>query len=109
RSSDLSATFAITTIPVSTPYTVTISASYGYPGLPVVTKTCKVNILAAALSHVNLSPANVDGGSASVGTVKLSGAAAADTVVTLSSGNSAATIPPTVTVPMGASSATFMI
>ncbi len=99
-----SKTFAITTFPVgaSTPVTITASYSSG-------TKTATLTVTPALLTSVGVSPASVSGGTASTGTVSLSGAApAAGASVTLSSSNpSAASVPGTVTV--FASSATFSI
>ena len=64
-----------------------------------------------SLSSVSLNPATVTGGNSSTGTVTLSGAApTGGAVVTLSSSNtSAATVPSSVTVAAGATSATFTV
>ncbi len=66
---------------------------------------------APALASVGANPNPVVGGSASTGTVTLTGAAGSNGVpVTLSSANSVvATVPPSVTVGSGATSATFGI
>jgi hypothetical protein len=66
---------------------------------------------APTLSAVTLSPATVVGGNAAQGTATLTSAApSGGAVVTLSSSNtSAATVPASVTVPAGATSATFAI
>ena len=62
----------------------------------------------ASLSAIALSPASVTGGIASTGTVTLTAPApAGGAVVSLSSNNSAAAVPPSVTVAAGATSATF--
>ena len=62
------------------------------------------------ISNVTLNPASVGGGASSTGTVTLTGPApAGGSVVTLASNNAAATLPATVTVAQGASSATFSI
>jgi hypothetical protein len=62
-----------------------------------------------ALSAVSVSPASVVGGNGSTGTVTLTAAApTGGEVVSLSSGNTAvATVPASVTIPAGATSATF--
>ena len=65
---------------------------------------------ASALSLLTLSSSTVLGGASLTGTVALSGPApATGAVVTLLSGNSAATVPSTVIVPTGALTATFPI
>ena len=62
------------------------------------------------LSSVTLNPFNVVGGSTSQGTAFLTGAApAGGAVVTLSSSSSVATVPASVTVAAGATSATFNV
>ena len=64
----------------------------------------------AALSSVSASPNPVVGGNASTGTVALTAAApSGGAAVALSSANPAASVPGSVTVPAGASSATFVI
>jgi len=62
-----------------------------------------------SLASLVLNPTTVKGGTASLGTVTLSGPApAGGAVVTLASGNTAVTrVPPTLTLPAGAISATF--
>jgi hypothetical protein len=61
------------------------------------------------LSAVALSATSVVGGNSVQGTVRLSAAATAATVVTLASSNAAATVPASVTVGAGASSANFTV
>jgi hypothetical protein len=63
----------------------------------------------ATLSGLTLNPASVNGGSASVGTVTLSASAQAATAVQLTSSNTAATVPASVTVAAGATTANFNI
>src|SRR5262249_17830760 len=64
----------------------------------------------ASLSAVSLAPSSVVGGNSSQGTVTLtSGAPAGGAVVSLSSSNAVATVPASVTVAAGATSATFTI
>ena len=62
------------------------------------------------LSSVGVNPTSVTGGSSSTGTVTLSGSAPSyGATVDLSSSASAAMVPPSVTVPGGASNATFAV
>ena len=99
--------FNIFTSAVSVPTQVTISVSAGG-----VTKSAvlTVNPQAAALSSLVVSPASVAGGSGSTGTVTLTSAApSGGALVSLSSGNAAAQVPSSVTIPAGASSAGFAI
>jgi hypothetical protein len=64
----------------------------------------------SAVSSVTLSPNPVTGGAGVTGTVTLNNPAPAGTaVVALTSSNPAAVVPPTVTVPAGALSATFAV
>jgi hypothetical protein len=64
----------------------------------------------ASLSSVGVNPPTVTGGGTSTGTVTLtSGAPAGGAVVSLSSSQAVAAVPPTVTVPAGASSANFAV
>lgn len=65
----------------------------------------------AALSSLSLSPSTVTGGNSSKGTVTLTGAApSGGALVALSSGNaSVASVPASVTVPAGATSAAFSV
>ena len=63
-----------------------------------------------ALSSVSLSPTSVVGPDPSTGTVTLTAAApSGGTVASLISSNSVATVPPSITVPEGATSATFAV
>lgn len=62
-----------------------------------------------ALSSLSVNPTSVVGGNSSTGTVTLTGAATANIVVTLSSNNASATVPPSVTVPQGATTASFSV
>ena len=64
----------------------------------------------SSLSSLTLNPTSVTGGSLSTGTATLSGAApSGGVVVSLSSNNSVATVPSSVTVPAGATSKTFSV
>jgi len=101
-----SATFTVSTNPVGTSTSATISASYGG-----VTRTASLAVTSATLSSLTLNPTNVTGGSSAVGTVTLSGPApSGGVVVTLSSNNVlVANTPSSVTVPAGSTSASFSI
>jgi LmbE family N-acetylglucosaminyl deacetylase len=98
------ATFTVTTVPIATSTTATISATYG------AARSATLTVNPLALSGLSLSPATVVGGASSTGTVALNAAApAGGTVVTLSDNGPSATVPGSVTVPAGATSATFTI
>ena len=102
-----SATFAITTTTVTTSTAVTITASAGG-----MTRTTTLTVTPppppASLSAVSLNPTSVVGGTSSQGTVTLTSAApAGGLTVTLSSNNTAATVPGSVTVAAGATTASF--
>ncbi len=100
-----SATFTITTIPVASSTPVTISAVYNG-----VTRTAALTIAPLVLSTLTLSPTSVTGGSSSQGTVRLSGPApTGGAVVSLSDNSSAASVPASVTVTGGSTSAAFTI
>jgi VCBS repeat-containing protein len=104
-SGSTSATFTITTNPVASSTSVTISADYGG-----VTRTATLTIAPPALSSLSRSPSSVVGGKTSQGTVTLSGPAPSNgVVVSLSDNSSAASVPASVTVPSGSTSATFTI
>jgi Domain of unknown function (DUF4082)/Bacterial Ig domain/Carboxypeptidase regulatory-like domain len=99
------ATFTVTTHPVATATTATISATYG------ATKTAGLNVIANGVSSITMSPASVVGGTSSTGTVTLTRAApTGGALVTLSSNNvAAAQVPASVTVPANATTATFTV
>ncbi|HXI29824.1 MAG TPA: hypothetical protein VNG89_15405 [Vicinamibacterales bacterium] len=106
-----SASFAfVTSKAVPATSAVSLSASYGASATSL---GLTVNPPAAAtppLINVTLSPASVNGGAASTGTVTLQSAAPnGGASVQLFSSGSAATVPASVTVPAGAASATFPI
>jgi hypothetical protein len=104
------ATFAVSTNAVGSSTTVTISATYSG-----ATKSASLTVVPAppplpTLASLTLDPANVIGGQFSTGTVTLTGPAiAGGAQVFLSSSNGAARVPSSVTVPAGATSATFTI
>jgi len=106
-----SATFAVTTLAVTASTSVTISASYAG-----VTQTALLTVKTQptsgpTLTSLTLNPTGVHGGSPSTGSVALSAPApSGGAVVSLSSNNTAiATVPASVTVPAGATSAAFTV
>jgi hypothetical protein len=99
------ATYPITTTPVSVNTVASITASYNGANL-----IAKLTVKPPIISKVVLLPTIVIGGGSSVGTVTLTGAApAGGTIVTLTSNNAGATAPGSVTVPAGAKTATFSV
>ena len=104
-----SASFTVTTFPVSSTTTVQLSAA-----MDNVFQFAAVNVTPAtqapSLSTVSVSPTSVSGGASSSGTVTLSASApSGGTVVGLSDNSSATSVPASVTVPAGSTSATFTI
>ncbi|MEA2561575.1 MAG: hypothetical protein QOH06_3079 [Acidobacteriota bacterium] len=101
-----SATFTVTTNPVSSAKTVTVSASRR--GL---TKTAGLAVLEPAVSALTLTPGSFAGGcKSSTGKVTLTAKApVGGIVVALTSTNPVAVVPASVTVPSGSTSATFLI
>lgn len=108
-----SANFVVSTQPVAmnpnvVPGTVSVSIS-GRIGSSAP-KTATLTVLPPALVSLTLNPASVAGGVGSTGSVSISGPApAGGYVITLSSQNSAATVPPSVTVPSKANATTFPV
>lgn len=100
------ATFTITTHPVASQVTVTFSAVDGS-----VTRTAALQVRVPYLDNVRANPSTIVGGNTSTGTVILAGPAGpGGVVVTLSSSNTnLAVVPASVTVPTGATTATFPI
>jgi len=100
------ATFNVSTMPVASATPGTITANSGGS-----IKSATLTVTAPVLSSLSLSPSTVVGGAGSTGTVKLTGAAPSGGIsVSLSSSNpSVATVPSSVTVASGESSATFNI
>jgi hypothetical protein len=95
----------IHTKPVSSSEVVTISATRG-----TVTLRTTLTLNPAALTGLKLLPTSVKGGATAAFAVYLNGAAGpGGTVVTLSSGSADATVPATVTVPAGATSANVVV
>jgi len=102
------ATFTVTAGTVATNTVVSISATTNGS---TTSANLTVTPPPAALSAVTLNPSSIFGAVTSTGTVTLTSAApAGGAVVTLASSNTtAATVPVNVTVPAGATSATFTI
>ncbi len=101
------ATFAVSTAPVSVQKTVQITARAG-----LVTKTASIVLVpSAALDSLTISPASVKSGAQATGTVTLSRAApAGGLAVQLDSADrDAARVPPSVTVKEGVASAQFPV
>src|SRR5207244_8246520 len=104
-----SASFTVTTGAVAASTTVTISASFGGANR---TGSLTVTPPQVTLSSLTLNPSSVIGGvQSSTGTVTLSGPApAGGTVVSLSSSSPGlASVPSSVTIPAGATSASFTV
>jgi hypothetical protein len=101
-----SATFTVTSVSVTTTTAVTVTGNYGGTASATLTVTP-----AASVSSVSLSPTSLVGGNNSTGTVRLVTAApTGGASVSLSSSNTpAAIVPANVTVPAGATSATFTV
>lgn len=101
-----SATFAISTSPVSTASSTTISATY-----KGVTKTGIVSVVLPTVLSVSVSPSSVGPGVTATATVKLTGPAlSGGSRVTISlDAPGPLTIPSSVTVPQGQTSATFSV
>ena len=96
--------FTVITSTVTSQMTVTITGTLNSP--------VSANLIVQPLqvSSLVISPGTVTGGQASTGTVILGGpAAAGGTAVALSSSNPGVTVPPSVTVPAGTTSASFAI
>ncbi|MDR3692477.1 MAG: PQQ-binding-like beta-propeller repeat protein [Fimbriimonas sp.] len=100
-----SAIFTILTLKVATQTAVKITAT-----LVSASVNATLNIGLANLTAVTLSPATVVGGAASTGTATISAAApTGGLVVNLASNGSTATVPGSVTIPAGATSASFAV
>jgi hypothetical protein len=105
-----SASFTVSTSAVPSSTTATISAAYSG-----ATRSASLTVTPApppppTLASLTLNPANVFGGQSSTGTVTLTAPApAGGAQVFLSSNNGAARVPSSVTVPAGATSATFTV
>src|SRR5204863_9374472 len=103
--------FEVSPAPTPTP---TAKATPTPKGTPTPVRTPPAStalIVSPALASITLNPGNLTGGANSTGIVTLSAAApAGGAVVALKSSNTnAATVLPSVTVPAGATTATFMV
>ncbi len=98
------ASFTITTTSVVGTTGVTITATFNQ-----YSAATSLSVLPAQLSALGISPSSVLGGNPATGTVTLTGIAAASLVVSLSSNDTAVTVPASVTVPAGSATATFSI
>lgn len=97
------ASFALHTIPVTTQQSVTVTATFDG-----VSQTAVLRVNPPTVASLKLSPASVKPGGSSTGTVKLTGPApSGGLVVTISSSSSSVTVPTSVKIPQGATSATF--
>lgn len=100
-----SRTFTITSLVTASTKTVTITATKDG-----TSKSATLTVTPGGLLSLTLNPATVTGGNPSQGTVTLSGPApAGGRVISLRSGNGYASVPASVTVPQGATSATFTV
>ena len=100
-----SGTVAITTTPTATLQLATLTASARND-----TRTANLTIAPPGVSNLSASPGSVNSGQQATGTVTINGQAPSGGMqVNLSSNNSALTVPSTVTVPQGQTSATFSV
>jgi len=105
-----SASFTVSTSAVAASSTVNISAIYGGANRSASLTVTPAPPPPPTLASLTLNPANVIGGQSSTGTVTLTGPApAGGAQVFLSSSNGAARVPSSVTVPAGATGATFTV
>jgi len=106
-----SATFTASTSVVTASTAVTLSAAYGGATRSASLTVQPVPAPAPTLSSLTLSPSSVVGGAqASRGTVTLSAPApAGGALITLSSSSGAASVPSSIFIPAGASSASFTV
>jgi RHS repeat-associated protein len=100
----LSASFGITTSPVSASITTTLSATFNQ-----YTTAVPFTIAPPDLASLTIAPMSTTSGSTATGTVALTGPPATDVVILLSSNNAAASVPASVTLPSGSISASFSI
>lgn len=100
-----SVTFSVPATPVATTSVASVSATAG-----TVSLSANLTVTPPALSSIGLSPIIVTGGGSSTGTVKLTGKApAGGWTVNLSSNQTYATVPATVTVAEGGTSVLFKV
>lgn len=95
---------------VSVPTQVTITATYGGSTQSAVLTVTPPATTAPIITGLTVNPSSVAGGSSTQGTITLSAAASSATTVTLSSSSvPIVTVPASVTVPAGATSANFTV
>lgn len=106
-----SATFSVTTTPVSATTAVTLGASYDGATLNAVLTLTPAPPPSVVPSSLSLSPSSVTSGSFSQGTVMLSGPApSGGALIALASNNTTvATVPASVTVPENGTAVTFTV
>jgi hypothetical protein len=110
-SDQTSANFTVTTANVTTSTTVTITATLGSTSASATLTVNPVPPTVPALQSVTISPGSVSGGATATATATLNVAAPAGgaQVLLASSNTSAASVPASVTIPAGATSATFTV
>jgi hypothetical protein len=95
---------------VAAPTQVTITATYGNSTQSAILTVTPPATNAPSIIGLTINPASVAGGSAAQGTVTLSAAASTATTVTLTSSSSPiVSVPASVTVPAGSTSANFTV
>ena len=100
-----SVTFPISTSAVTTQQTTTIGVTFAS-----ATQSTTLIVVPLTLQSVSLSPSTITGGAMSTGTVTLNGpATASGLVVKLKSSSPSATLPATVSIAAGKTSATFTV
>jgi Putative Ig domain len=110
-SDQTSANFTVSTADVTTSTTVTITATLGSSTASATLTVNPVPATIPALQSVAISPGSVSGGGTATATATLNVAAPAGgaQVLLASSNTSAASVPASVTIPAGATSATFTV
>ena len=105
----ISATFTVTTRLVAADTTATISALLGSDKRDVILRVMAPVPRPPTLQSLELEPSVLRGGQSTRATIRLTGPALASMTITVRSSNPLATPPAIVTVPTGASSATFPV
>lgn len=98
-----------TTVAVNTSTQVTVRGTYGGSTQSALLTVNPAPAPPVTLTGIIMSSTSVTGGGPAQGAVTLSGPAQSPTVVNLSSSNAVASVPASVTVPAGASSAAFSV
>lgn len=97
--------FTINTTPVAKNQAASVTASFGQ-----VSKVSKLTVDRPELGTLTLNPSSLQGGQTSIGTITIqSPAPATGLAISLSTNNTFATVPATITIPSGKTSATFLI